>query len=209
MRSSSFGASQRRRPPPRMAVCVELPRYRARAFSPHRRPSVLLAGDRHFTATLARYFRARARESSAQHRGHSRTCIWLRLDHVGEIAARIVYGTGKYFAVEFVDAIASAMPPSVRFLRSLTIASAGCPRARGFRRALARILRLDGNSGDPADVGMPQAPLRENRQIHRLETNRSAVREQSQSFRPSGSGPADRIGAVESTNPEGGRHGLR
>jgi len=30
--------------------------------------------------------------------------IWLRLDHVGEIAARIVYGTSKYFAVEFFDA---------------------------------------------------------------------------------------------------------
>ena len=29
--------------------------------------------------------------------------ISLRLDHIGEITARIVYGTQEYFAVEFVD----------------------------------------------------------------------------------------------------------
>jgi len=70
--------------------------------------------------------------------------IWLRLDHVGEIAARIVYGTSKYFAVEFFDATASAMPSYRKVFSVGMIATPGCPRPRGFRRAPCSDTALDG-----------------------------------------------------------------
>jgi cellulose synthase (UDP-forming) len=85
-----------------MAVCVELPRYRREErFTTGEHVQVTI-GDHSFTAPLIdiSISGARIRVTTPRRSGDILT---LRLDHVGDVTARIVYGSDKYLAVEFVD----------------------------------------------------------------------------------------------------------
>lgn len=86
-----------------MAVCVELPRYRREERFATSEPVGVSTGDREFTAPLADISVLGARILAASP-GQPQDVVWLRVVHVGEVAARIVYGTDRQFAVEFVDA---------------------------------------------------------------------------------------------------------
>jgi cellulose synthase (UDP-forming) len=86
-----------------MAVCVELPRYRREERFTTSETVGISTGDREFTTPLEDISILGARILGPAP-GSPRDVIWIKLDHVGEIAARIVYGTEKYFAVEFIDA---------------------------------------------------------------------------------------------------------
>lgn len=69
-----------------------------------RRSSVqVCVGDEVFGASLANISIDGARVSGPSP-GRPQDVVRLRLDHVGEIAARIVRGSDKHFAVEFIDA---------------------------------------------------------------------------------------------------------
>jgi len=85
-----------------------------RAFR-HIETVVLAAGRSPVHRTLADIFRARRADILGPAPGSLEDMIWLRLDHVGEIAARIVYGTGQILLPSSSSMpIASAMPSSVR-----------------------------------------------------------------------------------------------
>jgi len=84
-----------------MAVCVELPRFREERFTTSERVQVCV-GDDVFGASLANISIDGARVS-APSPGRRQDVVRLRVDHVGEIAARIVHGSDKHFAVEFID----------------------------------------------------------------------------------------------------------
>jgi len=86
-----------------MAVCVELPRYRREERFATSESVGVVAGDREFTATLADVSILGARILGPAP-GATNDVIWMKLDHVGEVAARIVYSTDNYFTVEFIDA---------------------------------------------------------------------------------------------------------
>ena len=85
-----------------MAVCVELPRYRREERFTTSETVGVSAGERAFTAPLADISiqGARVRAPSP---GQPRDLVWLKLDHVGEVPSRIVYGNDQQFAVEFVE----------------------------------------------------------------------------------------------------------
>ena len=85
-----------------MAVCVELPRFREERFPTSERVQVCV-GDDVFWAPLANISIAGGRVS-APSPGRPQDIVRLRLDHVGEVTARIVHGSDKHFAVEFIDA---------------------------------------------------------------------------------------------------------
>jgi cellulose synthase (UDP-forming) len=84
------------------AVCVELPRFRDERFPTSERVQVYVGHDI-FAAPLADISIGGARVS-APSPGQVRDVVRLRVDHVGEIAARLVHGSDKHFAVEFIDA---------------------------------------------------------------------------------------------------------
>jgi cellulose synthase (UDP-forming) len=84
-----------------MSVCVELPRFREERFATSE-PVQVFVGDDVFVALLANISIGGAR-ISAPSPAQVRDVVRLRLDHVGEIAARIVHRSDKHFAVEFID----------------------------------------------------------------------------------------------------------
>ena len=84
-----------------MAVCVELPRFRDERFPTSERVQVRV-GDDVFAAPLANISIGGARVS-APSPGQPQDIVRLRLDHVGEVPVRIVHGSDKHFAVEFID----------------------------------------------------------------------------------------------------------
>jgi cellulose synthase (UDP-forming) len=86
-----------------MSVCVELPRYRREERFATSELVRVSAGDRTFTAPLADISVLGTRVLAPMP-GQVQDVISLRVDHVGDIAARIVYGSDKDFAVNFIDA---------------------------------------------------------------------------------------------------------
>lgn len=85
-----------------MAVCVELPRYRGEErFATDEQVQVTI-GDRRFVASLTdlSVSGARIRVNAPMRIGD---ILSLKLDHVGDVSARIVHGSDTYAAVEFVD----------------------------------------------------------------------------------------------------------
>jgi cellulose synthase (UDP-forming) len=85
-----------------MSVCVELPRFREERFPTSEQVQVCVGNDV-FAAPLANISIDGAR-ISAPSPGQVRDVVRLRLEHVGEVAGRIVNGSDKHFAVEFIDA---------------------------------------------------------------------------------------------------------
>jgi cellulose synthase (UDP-forming) len=85
-----------------MAVCVDLPRYRREERFATAEPVQVSAGKEVFTAPLLDISIAGARILAPAPAGEG-NIVWMKLQDVGEVAARIVRGTAKEFAVAFVD----------------------------------------------------------------------------------------------------------
>jgi cellulose synthase (UDP-forming) len=125
-----------------MAVCVELPRYRREERFSTSEPVEVSIGDRVFVAPLADIsaYGARVR---APLPGRAEDVVWLKIEEIGEVAARIVYRSDTVFAVEFVgaDRLRDAM---IRKLFSGRYDQRPPPEAIGrrlMRALIARALR--------------------------------------------------------------------
>jgi glycosyl transferase family 2/PilZ domain-containing protein len=86
-----------------IAACVELPRYRREERFATSERVAISAGDYVFTAPLADISVIGAR-ILAPSPGPTDDIVWLEIESIGEVAARIVAGSNTGFAVEFVDA---------------------------------------------------------------------------------------------------------
>ena len=87
-----------------MAVCVEFPRYRGEERVATGERVRVSAGNCRFTAPLSDLSVTGAR-IQAPSPGQDGDVVWLRLQDIGEIQARIIRDTDDGFAVEFVDAV--------------------------------------------------------------------------------------------------------
>jgi cellulose synthase (UDP-forming) len=83
-------------------VCADLPRYRREERFATAEPVQVSAGKEVFTAPLLDISIAGARILAPAPAGEG-NIVWMKLQDVGEVAARIVRGTAKEFAVAFVD----------------------------------------------------------------------------------------------------------
>jgi cellulose synthase (UDP-forming) len=85
-----------------IAACIELPRYRREERFATSERVAISAGDYVFTAPLADISVNGAR-ILAPSPGQPDDIVWLEIESIGEVAARIVAGSNTSFAVEFVD----------------------------------------------------------------------------------------------------------